>query len=440
MASLFLAGHPALASVAESQVHVLENALLHVLLQVAVVILCARGLGLLSLRLGQPRVVGEIVGGLLLGPSLLGRTSPEFFDWLFHQGDPHALYWFSQVGLLLLMLQIGMEFDFSHLRARGNGRRVALTAAGSLLVPLAGGFVLGQVMHPRLAQSIDPLHFSLFCAVAIAITALPILGRIMMDFGISRTPLGSITISCAAINDVVGWVLLAVVSTLASSRFSAEGLALQVFGILVFAGASWLILRPLLLRLAAGMRTRHGDLSLDGAGLIVAAAFLCGIVTIKLGIFAIFGGFAVGVLLHSDRWLVDRWQAKLAPFVEFFFLPIFFTYTGLRTDAASLSFDRWGWWLLVLLVAIGTKLIGSWAGARLAGIDARDSASIAVMMNTRALMELIVLNVGRDLGVIPPDVFTMLVLMAIVTTIMTSPLLRRLLLSPPKPEPAALRE
>ncbi len=412
--------------VLSAAVHAAETELLFILIQIAAVILCARALGALALRIGQPRVVGEIVGGLALGPSLLGNLAPGVFAWLFESAEGSALYTFSQVGLILLMLQIGMEFDFSHLAERGNRRAVLAVTLGSISLPLAGGALLGRAMHRSLAPEIPVLHFVLFVAVALAVTALPILGRIMVDFRLTQTRLGSVTISAAALNDLVGWVLLAAITALTSAAFSVRGLGLQLLGIAVFGTVCWYVVRPVLVRVTARSLERNGELSPTLAALLTATALLGGVVTIKLGIFAIFGGFAVGVLLFDQRRLVEQWHRVVGPFVEFFFLPIFFTYTGLRTDAGSLdSFGLWGWCVAVILVATATKLVGSYSAARWARIPAGEARCLAVMMNTRALMELVVLNVGFDLGVIPPPVFTMLVFMAIATTMMTSPILRR---------------
>lgn len=407
-----------------------EEALLVVLIQISAVIGCARLVGNLALRVGQPRVVGEIVGGLLLGPSFLGALTPVAFEWLFHRGDDRALYFFSQTGLILLMLQIGMEFDFGHLKEPRNRRAVLAMTLGSVGLPLAGGLAIGFFMHPSLAAEIDPLHFCLFVAVALAITALPILGRIMVDFNLTQTRLGSVTISAAALNDVIGWVLLAGIVALTKARFSGAALLWQAGGIAGFGLLAWFGLRPMLKGWLRRERERDEAFSLNFAAGVTLAAFLAGVITIKLGIFALFGGFIIGVLLYDEREFVAAWRRRVSPFIEYFFLPIFFTYTGLRTDAAGLNSPvLWLWCAAVVGVATATKCVGAYAAARWSGLSPAESRSAAVMMNTRALMELVVLNVGYELGVIPPSVFAMLVIMAVATTMMTTPLLKRFLRS-----------
>jgi Kef-type K+ transport system membrane component KefB len=302
---------------------------------------------------------------------------------------------------------------------------LALTAA-SVALPLAGGAALGVIMHGPLAPATDRVHLCAFVAVAMSITALPILGRILVDVGLARTRLGSVTISAAALNDVVGWVLLATVVALASETFSGRSLAWQAAGIAVFGVACWYGVRPLLRAWIARDRARGDAFSMDFASFLTLVAFLAGVATIKLGVFAIFGGFAVGVLLFQDRDFVEGWHRRVGPFIGFFFLPIFFTYTGLRTDAGSLDDPGlWLWCGLVVVVAAATKCLGAYGAARWCGLPPAESRAVAVMMNTRGLMELVVLNVGFELGVIPPAVFTMLVVMAVATTVVTTPLLRR---------------
>lgn len=421
--------NPGIAALADAAGHHQEGALRLFLVQLAIIVLAARVSGGLALRLGQPRVVGEIIGGLALGPSLLGGLAPDTFASLFGSNQlPLTLV--SQIGLVLFMFQTGMDFDFGHLRQATNRGAVLGISIGSITVPLACGFLVGLALYPTFAapQGIDRFHFSAFIAVAMSITALPILGRIMATLGITRTRLGSITISSAAFNDVVGWILLAAISTAATGSFSASSMGLQTLLVAAFGAAMWLGLGPLLRRLARKAVNAEGELSLEFAAGAIVTVLLAGLATSALGIFAAFGGFAVGTLLAGDRRFVAAWSAKMEPFVTVFFLPVFFTCTGLRTDSGQLnSLELWLWCLLVVAAATAGKVSGAYGGARLFGIPTAESLCIAVMMNTRALMELIVLNAGLELGVIPRPVFTMLVIMAVVTTLITTPLLRRML-------------
>lgn len=408
-----------------SGVSAAEQLLAFTLLQLALIILAARGAGNLACRLRQPRAVGEIVAGLLLGPSLLGAVAPVSFHWLFHSVDGSPLTVISQIGLILLMFQVGLEFDFAHLRDRRSRRAaVAVTAAG-ILCPFGLGLGYGWLSAPTLAPAIDPLAYSLFIAIALSITAVPILGRIMLEFDLHRSRLGVITITAAAANDAIGWVLLALVAAVATDRLSWLRLALQVGLLLGYLVIAWLLVRPLLLRLLRHYSLRAGILPQSLLAWLLAVIFGSALLTSRLGIFAIFGGFLTGVLLHDQTTLVRAWKNRVEDLVSVFFLPIFFTYTGLRTDIGELGGGvLWGWFGLLLGLAVLGKFGGCYAGARCAGLTAAESRNIAIMMNTRALMELIVVNLGFDLGVIPRPVFTMLVLMALISTVMTAPGLR----------------
>jgi Kef-type K+ transport system membrane component KefB len=276
------------------------------------------------------------------------------------------------------------------------------------------------------AGAANPVAFALFIATALSITALPILGRIMMEFNLTRTPLGVIAISAAAINDVVGWLMLAAVTALTTAQFSGRGFVINVALVAGFGMICWWGIRPLLARLVARQMQADPRMSATLMGVVIACIFAAGMATFKLGIFAIFGGFMVGVMLHDQGAFVSAWKDRVGHFVNVFFLPIFFTYTGLRTDIGSLTdANAWLWCALLIAVATLGKFGGCYIAARVAGLNPIESKIVGVMMNTRALMELIVINVGFDLGVIGKPVFTMLVLMAIFSTVVTSPALRR---------------
>lgn len=408
-----------------SGVHSIESLLFHTLAQIGLIILVARLAGALARSLKQPRAVGEIVAGLALGPSLFGAVSPDAFNAIFHAVDGKPLTIISQIGLILLMFQVGLEFDFSQLGERRNRvAAVSITAAG-ITLPFALGYGFALLSADSLAPGIHPLGYALFLGVALAITAVPILGRIMMEFGLTRSRVGVITIAAAAANDAIGWVLLAIIATIVTSRFSAAQAVGQIGLLLGFAAISWWVVRPLLRRVVQRFGGGPNLLSQDLLAILLVVIFASAVTTSQLGIFAIFGGFTVGVLLHDQQALVDAWKAKVADLVTVFFLPIFFTYTGLRTDIGSLhNSELWGWCVLLIGLAFFGKIGGSYLAARLSGLSGAESRNIAIMMNTRALMELIVVNLGYDLGVIPREVFTMLVLMAVISTILTAPCLR----------------
>jgi Kef-type K+ transport system membrane component KefB len=250
----------------------------------------------------------------------------------------------------------------------------------------------------------------------------------MIDFNLTRTRLGVIAISSAAVNDVVGWLLLALITTLAVSDFDARRFALRVALVAAFGLISAKIVRPLLKRAIARSQPREEGMSANLLGGLLAVIFIAAMTTYQIGIFAIFGGFMMGVILYDEHELVAAWRGRIGDFVTVFFLPIFFTYTGLRTSIGSLDgLADWVWCLAVVGVATFAKLAGAYLAARCSGFNHPESAIIGFMMNTRALMELIVINVGLDLGVISPKVFTMLVIMAIFSTVVTTPALRHYL-------------
>lgn len=408
-----------------SSVHGMEHLLFHTLLQIGLIIIAARISGFLARKIGQPRAVGEIVAGLLLGPSLFGAAAPEAFQWVFRSVDGTPISIISQIGLIMLMFQVGLEFEFKRLAEPASRRAVSLITLAGILMPFALGFGFGLWTAPELAASINPLAYALFIGIALSITAVPILGRIMMEYGLTRSRIGVITITAAALNDAIGWVLLAVVSAVATGHFSLSVMVEQLALLLGYVMVCWLVIRRGLLFIVR--RFDHGPLSLpqDLLAILLVVVFSSALLTSKLGIFAIFGGFVVGVLLHDQTDLVTAWRNKVSDLVTVFFLPVFFTYTGLRTDVGSLdSLALWVWCVLLFGLAVMGKFGGCYLASRLAGLSRAESVTIAIMMNTRALMELIVVNLGYDLGVIPREVFTMLVLMAIASTLMTAPALR----------------
>jgi Kef-type K+ transport system membrane component KefB len=405
-----------------------EQLLFSVLLQLIIMIGAARAMNAVFRKLGQPGVIGEIVAGLLLGPSLFGHFFPEQSLALFGAKSSPAITVISQIGLILLMFQIGMDFEFGHLKAKRNRRAVPLIAAVSVTVPFTLGVIIGEVSAPILAPRIDSLTYSLFIGVALAITAVPILGRILREFELSRTEIGVVAISAAALNDVVGWVMLASISAYATARFSSLSVAIQVGGIALMLAVLWFVLRPLVNFVIARIPVRNDHVPPTLMAIVLCLMFAMGIWTFKLGIFAIFGGFAAGLLFHRHEAFVTAWRGQVGQFVLVFFLPIFFTFTGLRTNLLGLDTVVDIQWLgVILAAAILGKIIPVYIAARASGFNHNESSILGSLMNTRALMELIVLNIGFDLGFIPQNVFTALVIMAVLTTVMTGPIIKILL-------------
>lgn len=408
-----------------SSVHETERLVSFTLIELLAILIAARVSGKIANWLGQPRVVGEIVGGLLLGPSLFGRLFPNQFEFVFHSISPVSLIILSQIGLCLLMFQIGLEFDFSHLKEKQNRTAVIAVSVAGIALPFALGWLVGAWSHATLAPNVNRLGYCLFLAVALSITAIPILGRIMMELGITRTRLGAIAITAAALNDVTGWILLAIVSAMTVSQFSGGKFAIQVALLAVYLIAFQWLVRPALKYVIVKFRPVNGRLPHELIAIMIMMIFISGLVTFSLGVFVIFGGFIAGMMLHDQEEFVAGWKQTISHFVTVFFLPIFFCFTGLRTNVNGLdSMALWGWCALIIGAATVGKFVGCGAAARFCGMSWADAGCLGIMMNTRALMELVVINIGFDLGVIPPTVFTMLVLMAILSTVVTAPVLR----------------
>jgi len=411
-----------------ASVHQTEHLLFTILLQLIIMIGVARILNTVFRKFRQPGVIGEIMAGLLLGPSFLGHFFPQQSLALFGASASPAITMISQIGLILLMFQIGTDFEFGHLKAKRNRNGVLLVAALSVSVPFILGILIGHISAPILAPATDPISYSLFVGVALAITAVPILGRILREFDLNRSEIGVVAISAAAANDVVGWIMLAGVSAYATARLSFDQMGLQIGGLVLLLIALWVVMRPLANRLIERFPIRNQELPPNLMGIVICVIFALAICTFELGIFAIFGGFAAGLLFHRNQAFVEAWRRQVGQFVMVFFLPIFFTFTGLRTNILGLtSMEDMQWLGIVLVAAVAGKIIPVYIAGRMTGFSHDESFVLGSLMNTRALMELIVLNIGYDLGFVPQSMFTMLVVMAVVTTIMTGPLLRVLL-------------
>lgn len=420
-----------------------ESLLLPFLLQLALILLAARAFGVLARRVGQPSVIGEIIAGIVLGPTVLGALAPEVFRWFFHpsmEDVPDVLSRatfskiftiLSQIGLIFLLFLIGLEFDFAHVTVK-LGPAFLICMVG-IAVPFAIGFLLAPVLHPHLEPHPEKGVVSLFgmrvfLATALCITALPVLGRMLLEMGIQRTKLAATVIAAAALGDAVGWILLATVSSMAKAKFEVAD-TLRMFGLTVgfFAGMFFLV-RPIAIRYIRAALAANGDqLSLNAMTALVVTLLLAAIATNLIGIFAIFGAFALGAVLSDQEKFREAVSSRMSDFTNAFFLPIFFTYTGLRTDIGALnSLNHWLICAAVLVAAIVGKLGGCGVAARMVGFTWKEAGIVGAFMNTRGLMELIVINVGYDLGVIPKSLFGMLVIMAVVTTCMASPIVLRL--------------
>lgn len=372
-------------------------------------------------------MVGEIAAGLILGPSVFGKLAPELSAAVFDASVAPIFLVLAQLGLIFLLFLIGLEFDFRHVRT--NARSSLLISIMGIVLPFTLGWLLAGLLYPHLESHVDKRGFSLFMGTAMSITAIPILGRIMMELDITRTRVGAITITAAAIDDAAGWIILAAVSAMARANFHLVDSLTMMVETIAFALLMIFVAKPALgWWVRRSLQAGGGVLSLNAMAILFVVLFLCAIATNLIGIFAIFGAFILGASLSSEQEFREAVARQLRNFVTAFFLPIFFTYTGLRTDIGTLhSGTMWLFAGLVSAAAIAGKFGGCTLAARAGGMSMRESACVGVMMNTRALMELIVINVGYELGVIPKSVFCMLVLMALLTTVMTTPILLRLM-------------
>ncbi len=419
-----------------------EEITLHLLYQLIVILVATRIVTWIVRRMRQTDVSGEILAGLLLGPSLLGAVFPGFMHWLFDPSTSTIFAGLAQIGLIFLMFQIGLEFEFNRHLA-GDRRSIAVISLVGIAVPFAMGYFSAPWFHGRLSEPVSLFGFQLFFAVAMSITAIPVLGRILMELGLSHTRTAALTIGAAALDDVSGWMILGAISLLVKGAFSWGWVLPRVVGLVAYMVLIFRVVRRPLQRAIARHLAIHGGLRLTAVPYIVTLLFVSAAITSNLGIFAIIGGFVIGVALHDDRRFVEEWKRRVSPIVGAFFLPIFFAYTGLRTDVGTIQgWSGAGTLLLVLAVAFVSKLGGAYLAARLVGEGQRSALTIGVCMNTRGLMELIVLNIGKDLGLLPTDIFSMLVIMALLSTFMATPLIRWLMkgqarLAAPLGEPSA---
>jgi Kef-type K+ transport system membrane component KefB len=396
------------------------------LVAIALIVVVAQLLGALLERWGQPRVIGEILGGIALGPSLLGSLAPGLESTLFSPHVRGQLNLLGQLGLALFMFLIGLELNPTLLRGR-LPLASRITAVG-IALPLSLGIALAALLErwqPRLLPGEHSLAGALFMGTAMAITAFPVLARILRERGLISQPLGALTITVAAIDDLLSWVLLAAV--VAYARSSSGWAALMPL-LLTAAWALLLLvgLRPLRLWLERHYRRTRKLGPLLQVGLLSGALFSAA-VTEWMGVHLIFGAFLWGLAMPRYEPLRRRLELRLETVVLQLMLPLFFAMSGLNTRLGSLNSPQlWAAMGLVLLVAVAGKYLGTWATARLSGVESREAQALGWLVNTRGLTELVVLNVGLSLGVISVELFSIGVLMAIITTLMTGPLLGRL--------------
>lgn len=396
------------------------NHLLHILLALAVVILTARAMGALFSLFAQPAVIGEVLGGILLGPSFLGRFAPDIYAFVLPPSAAPFLGVIAQIGVIFYMFVVGLELDLRILRKSGHAT-LAISHAG-IIVPFVLGSLLALKIYKVVSLPTVPFtNFALFLGVSMSITAFPVLARILTDRKLNRTKMGTIILSCAAVDDVTAWCLLALVVSITQAKigsaFATIGLTAGYIALMMLVG------EPLVHKLVPWLekfdRMTEGGVALFFIGLLLSA-----LATEAIGIHAIFGAFLLGAITPHDSRVAEELIKRIQDLVQIMFLPVFFAFTGMRTQIGLLGGQHeWNICGMMILVAILGKFGGSLAAAKLTGLSWRNSAALGVLMNTRGLVELIVLNLGLDLHIISPTVFTMLVVMALVTTFTTAPLL-----------------
>jgi Kef-type K+ transport system membrane component KefB len=403
-------------------------------LQLLIITVTARLVGRSFSLWGQPSVVGEMAAGILLGPSFFGLIWPQGFHFVFPDASAGTLRLLSQIGVCLFMFTVGMELDVTHIR---NRAQVAVVVShASIVIPYFLGVVLAWFLYTHLAApGATFIAFALFMGISMSITAFPVLARILQERNVTKTALGSMALTCAAVDDVTAWSVLALVVAIArSSSVTASALSLS-FVLVFIALMVWGVRRVLPQWLGV---TSEGEPSKGALAIVVCLVVASALATEIIGIHAIFGAFLAGAIMPETGGFRHKLSLRIENFSSVLLLPLFFVFTGLRTQVGLLS-DLQGWLLCLLILAVATsgKLGGTAISARLMGMNWRQALQLGALMNTRGLMELIALNIGYDLGILSPRIFTMLVIMALATTVLTGPLLSLFGKVQAAPEPLA---
>jgi len=395
------------------------SGLLPLLIALLTIIVASRGLGVVFRYFRQPAVIGEVLAGILLGPSLLGQVAPGVSAALFPHSITPLLGTIAQIGVLLFMFVIGLELDMSMLRREAHAT-LAISHA-SILVPFLLGAGLALFLYPLLSTAdVSFTAFSLFLGISMSVTAFPVLARILADRQLQNTETGTLAMICAAVGDVTAWCLLAFVVGIIQARLDTA-IWTTVLTALYVAGM-FVLVRPLAQRFAAWYeRSEGGDQAM--MGVVCIMLLLSSVATEYIGIHTLFGAFLIGAVIPHDSRLAHSLHTRLQDLVVVMFLPAFFAFSGLRTRIDLIAPGQW--WICALIIGVAClgKFGGTTVAARATGIPWRQASVLGILMNTRGLMELIVLNIGLDLGVVSPPLFAMLVLMALVTTFATTPIL-----------------
>jgi Kef-type K+ transport system membrane component KefB len=392
------------------------------ILQIAVVLAVCRVVGSLFRKIHQPRVVGEMFAGIMLGPSFFGWIAPHFSAYLFPPSSLGFLNALSQVGVIIFMFLVGLGINPRELKRHGHA--AVLTSHVSITAPFVLASVLAFYLYPRLSDdSVAFTSFALFMGAAMSITAFPVLARILSERNMLASRLGTVAIACAAVDDATGWCILAYIVVLIRSAHSSTSIWITIAGLVAFG----LIMIYGVRRMLRGFEKsykEHGALSENMMALMLLLVLVSALCTEALGIHLLFGAFLMGAIMPKNhrfvRYVLDRFETITVTML----LPLFFAFTGLRTNIGLVKGQQmWMYCGLIILVATVGKLGGSTLASWLSGMPLRESAGLGTLMNTRGLMELVILNIGLDIGVISPALFSMMVIMALVTTFMTTPVL-----------------
>lgn len=405
----------------ETYSHNFNHPLAILLLQIITIILTARFFGYLFKMIGQPTVIGEIVAGIFLGPSFIGMYFPEFSAFLFPPHSLGNLQFLSQIGLILFMFIIGMELDLTLLKNKAH--EAVVVSHASIVFPFVLGVTSAYFLYENFAPAgINFASFALFIGISLSITAFPVLARIVQERNLTKTRIGTLVITCAAADDITAWCLLAAVIAIVKAGSFASSLATIAMAV-AYVIIMLKLIQPFLQRMGEIYSSRE-SLSKPVVAVFFITLLLSSYATEVIGIHALFGAFMAGVIMPPNMNFRSIFIEKIEDVALVLLLPLFFVFTGLRTQIGLLNEPYlWKICLLIILIAITGKFVGSALAAKIVGQNWRSSLMIGALMNTRGLVELVVLNIGFDLGVLSPEIFTMLVLMALVTTVMTGPAL-----------------
>ena len=416
-----VSGSSFLASVKSTLRQNATNPLSRLFLQLLIVMGTSGLVAWIFTRCGQTGVIGEMVAGILLGPSLFGLLAPNAFQFIFAASSLDTLRLLSQIGVCLFLFTVGMELDVSEVRHKAQ--TAVVVSHSSIVIPYFLGVALALFLYSQLAQpGASFLAFALFMGISMSITAFPVLVRILQDRGIFKTSLGSTATACAAVDDVTAWCMLAFVVAIARAT-SVDGAAFNLGLVLVFIALMLFVIKPRLPTWIGHPALERPDPSKTVLAVVFGVVLVSAVSTELIGIHALFGAFLAGIVMPTAYGFRDKLVVRVENLSSVLLLPVFFAFTGLRTQIGLLNGAQ-DWLICLVIIAIATagKLGGSALAARLTGMRWRESLQLGALMNTRGLMELIALNIGYDMGILSQRIFTMLVIMALVTTVMTGPL------------------